>query len=77
MPSPMTLPAGVTGTNCLAMFTGKLATLLIPVSEISLIASGPRMNRLNMWWVWSKSTAVSCQAFCSRRQLVNSEGTTG
>ena len=36
MPSPMTLPAGVTGTNCLAMFTGKLATLLMPVSRDQL-----------------------------------------
>ena len=72
MPSPMTCPAGVHGTNCLAMFTGKLATLLMPVSEMSLIASGPRMNRLAMWWDWSNRTAVSRQARCSRRQLVNS-----
>ncbi len=41
MPSPITCPAGVHGTNCLAMFTGKLATLLIPVHSISLSASGP------------------------------------
>ena len=76
MPSPMTSPSGVTGTNCLAMLTGKLATLLMPRSEISLSASGPE-NRLNMWCDWSKSTAVSCHAFCSRRQFVNSDGTTG
>ena len=77
MPSPMTPPSGPTGTNCLAMFTGKLATLLMPVSEINFSASEPEMKVLNMWWDWSKSTAVSRHAFCSRRQLVNSDGTTG
>ena len=77
MPSPMTCPAGVVGTYCLAMSTGKFATLLIAVSEISLIAPGPRMNRSAMWCDWSKSTAVSRQARCSRRQLENSAGTTG
>ena len=41
MPSPMTLPAGVVGTYCLAMSTGKVSTLLIAVSEISFSASGP------------------------------------
>jgi hypothetical protein len=73
----MTCPAGVTGMNCLAMSTGKFSTLLIPVSESSFSASGPEMNRFTMWWVWSNSTAVSRQAICSRRQLVNSDGTTG
>ena len=77
MPSPMTLPAGVVGTYCLAMSTGKRSTLLIAVSEISLSASGPRKNRLTMWCDWSKSTAVSRQARCSRRQFVNSAATTG
>ena len=77
MPSPMTPPSGETGTNCLAMLTGKLATLLMPRSEISFSASGPEIHVLNMWCDWSKSTAVSRQAFCSRRQFVNSEGTTG
>ena len=42
MPSPITWPAGVQGTNCLAMSTGKFATLLIPVSDTSFSASGPR-----------------------------------
>ena len=77
MPSPMTPPSGETGTNCLAMLTSKFATLLIPVSESSLSASGPEMNRLTMWWDWSNSTAVSRQAITSRRQFVNSAGTTG
>ena len=35
MPSPMTPPVGRVGTNCLAMLTGKFATLLIAVSESS------------------------------------------
>ena len=48
MPSPMTPPSGDTGTNCLAMSTGKLAMLLIPVSDSSRSASGPEMNRLTM-----------------------------
>ena len=77
MPSPMTWPAGVHGTNCLAMLTGKLATLLIPVSEISFSASGPLKKKFTMWCDWSNRTAVSRQARCSRRQLVNSYGTTG
>jgi 4-hydroxybenzoate polyprenyltransferase len=77
MPSPMTLPAGVVGTNCLAMFTGKFATLLIAVAVISSIAPGPRMKRLTMWCDWSNSTAVSRQARCSWRQFENSDGTTG
>ncbi len=77
MPSPITPPSGDTGTNCLAMSTGKLATLLIPVSESSRNASGPEMKRLTMWCVWSYSTAVSRQAIVSRRQFVNSAGTTG
>ena len=59
------------------MFTGKFATLLIPVSEISFSASGPLMNRFTMWCVWSYSTHVCCHARCSRRQFVNSYGTTG
>ncbi len=53
MPSPITLPAGVVGTYCLAMSTGKVATLLIAVSEISFTASGPLKNRLTMWCDWS------------------------
>ena len=77
MPSPITCPAGVVGTYCLAMLTGKFATLLIAVSEISLSASGPLKKRLTMWCDWSNSTAVSRQALCSRRQFVNSAATTG
>ncbi len=77
MPSPITCPPGVVGTYCLAMSTGNVATLLIAVSETSRSASGPRMYRLNMWCDWSNSTAVSRQARCSRRQLVNSAATTG
>ncbi len=77
MPSPMTPPLGAQGTYCLAVSTGKFATLLIAVSEISFSASGPLMNRLTMWWDWSNSTAVSRHAICSRRQLVNSPATTG
>ena len=77
MPSPMTSPAGVVGTYCFAMSTGKLSTLLIAVSEISFRASGPSKKRLTMWCVWSYSTAVSRQARCSRRQFVNSAATTG
>ena len=41
MPSPITFPAGVVGTYCFAISTGKFATLLIAVSLISLIAPGP------------------------------------
>ena len=59
MPSPITPPSGETGTNCLAVSTGKLAMLLMPVSDSSFSASGPETNRLTMWWVWSNSTAVS------------------
>ncbi len=77
MPSPITCPAGVVGTNCLAMLTGKFATLLIPVSETSFSASGPLKKKFTMWWDWSNRTAVSRQARCSRRQFVNSYGTTG
>src|SRR5690349_11626874 len=77
MPSPMTLPAGVVGTYCLAMLTGKFATELIAVAVIRSIAPGPRRNRLTMWCDWSKRTADSRQARCSRRQLENSDGTTG
>ncbi len=77
MPSPMTPPSGEVGTNCLAMLTGKLAKLLMPVSDSSLRASGPETNRLIMWCDWSNSTAVLAHAICSRRQLENSAGTTG
>ncbi len=63
--------------NCLAESTGNLAVLLIPVSDSSRSASGPEMNRLTMWCVWSNRTAVSFQEFTSRRQFVNSAGTTG
>ena len=49
----------------------------MPVSDSSFSASGPDMKKLTMWCDWSKSTAVSRQDFCSRRQLVNSAGTTG
>ncbi len=77
MPSPMTPPSGETGTNCLAESTGKFAVLLIPVSVNSFSASAPDTHRLVMWWDWSNSTAVCCQAVTSRRKFVNSEGTTG
>ena len=73
----MTFPAGVVGTYCFAMSTGKLSTLLIAVSEISFTASGPLTKRLTMWCDWSYRTAVSRQACCSRRQFVNSAATTG
>ncbi len=53
MPSPIALPAGVVGTYCFARSTGKVATLLIAVSEISFSASGPLTKRLTMWCVWS------------------------
>ena len=49
MPSPITFPAGVVGTYCFAMPTGKFSTLLIAVSEISFKASGPSKKRLTMW----------------------------
>ena len=49
----MTFPAGVVGTYCLAMSTGKVSTLLIAVSEISFTASGPLTKRLTMWCDWS------------------------
>ncbi len=77
MPSPMTPPFDAVGTNCLAVFSGKLAKLLMPVSDSSFSASGPDMKKLTMWCDWSKSTAVSRHDFCSRRQLLNSAGTTG
>ena len=48
MPSPITPPSGDTGTNCFAMSTGKFATLLMPVSETNLSASGPEMKRFTM-----------------------------
>ena len=73
----MTPPSGDTGTNCLAESTAKFAVLLMPVSVNSLSASGPLTQKLTMWCVWSKSTAVCCQAMTSRRKLVNSAGTTG
>jgi len=38
---------------CLARPTGKFATELIAVRSITLIASGPFRNTLNMWWDWS------------------------
>ena len=47
MPSPITCPAGVVGTYCLAMPTGKFSTLLIAVSEISFRASGPLTKRFD------------------------------
>ena len=53
MPSPITKPAGVVGTYCFAMSTGKLAVLLIAVRVISSIAPGPRSMRLTMWCDWS------------------------
>ena len=77
MPSPITWPAAVVGTYCLALSTGNTETELIAVSEISLIASEPLMNRLSMWWDWSYSTALSRQAFCSLIQFWKSAGTTG
>ena len=49
MPSPITLPAGVVGTYCLAMPTGKFSTLLIAVSETSFRAPGPLKKRFTMW----------------------------
>ena len=61
----------------MAELTGNVAVLLMPVSEKSRSASGPETNRFTMWWVWSNSTAVSRQAITSRRQFVNSAGTTG
>ena len=48
MPSPITWPAGVVGTNCLAMLTSKFATVLIPVSDTSLSASGPLKKKFTM-----------------------------
>lgn len=72
MPSPMTWPAGVVGTYCLAMLTGEFATLLIPVSDTIFSASGPLKKKLTMWCDWSNRTAVSRHARCSRRQLLNS-----
>ena len=48
MPSPITCPAGVVGTNCLAMLTSKFVTVLIPVSETSLSASGPLKKKFTM-----------------------------
>jgi hypothetical protein len=48
MPSPMTPPSGDVGTNCLAMSTWNFAKLLMPVSDSSLSASGPEMNKLIM-----------------------------
>ena len=30
-----------------------------------------------MWWLWSKSAAVSRHAICSSRQFVNSAATAG
>ena len=77
MPSPMTWPEAVVGTYCLALSTGNTEAELIAVSEISLIASEPLMNRLSMWCDWSYSTAVSRQAFCSLIQFWKSAGTTG
>ena len=65
MPSPITCPDGVHGTNCLAMLTGKFATLLIPTSETSLSASGPLNQKFTMWCDWSNRTAVSRHALCS------------
>ena len=53
MPSPMTWPAAVVGTYCLALFTAKLATELMAVSEMSLMASEPLRNTLSMWCDWS------------------------
>ena len=73
----MTPPLEAVGMYCLARPTGKFATELIAVRSITLIASGPFRNTLTMWWDWSYRTAVSRQAFCSRRQLLNSAGTTG
>ena len=73
----MTPPLEAVGTNCFAVFTGKFAKLLMPVSDRSLSASGPDMKKLTMWWDWSKRTAVSRHEICSRRQFVNSAGTTG
>ena len=40
MPSPMTPPLEAVGTNCLAVFTGKFANELMPVSLSSFSASG-------------------------------------
>ncbi len=77
MPSPITPPFGATGTNCLAESTAKVAVELMPVSVNSFSASAPETHRLVMWWDWSNSTAVCCQAVTSRRKLVNSDGTTG
>ena len=77
MPSPITPPWDAVGTNCFAVSTGKFANELMPVSERRRRASGPETKKFTMWCVWSYSTAVSRHAFCSRRQFVNSAGTTG
>ena len=53
MPSPITPPFEAVGTNCLAVFTGKFAKLLMPVSRSSRSASGPETKKFTMWWVWS------------------------
>ena len=65
------------GTICFALSAGKLVKLLMVRYEQSLSASGPLMVSSAMWCDWSNSTAVSRQARCSSRQLVNSLGTTG
>ncbi len=51
MPSPITPPLDAVGTNCFAVFSGKFAKLLMPVSESSFSASGPDMKKLTMWCV--------------------------
>ena len=53
MPSPITPPVDDVGTNCLAVFTGKFANELTPVSDSSFSASGPVMKKFTMWCVWS------------------------
>ena len=68
---------GVLGWILFGLVVGIIAKLLMPVSERSFSASGPDMKKLTMWCDWSNRTAVSRQDFCSRRQLVNSAGTTG
>ena len=74
----MTWPSWLQGTNCLARFDREVREAVDAERAASIAsASGPSIISSAMWCDWSNSTAVSRQARCSSRQLVNSVGTTG
>ena len=73
MPSPITWPSGLHGTNCLARSTGKWAKLFDRQPASSASASGPSTYCSTMWCDWSNSA----RALAPRALLVAPVGELG